>query len=73
MLPGYRAELERLTRGGETAPPVRLRVGDTVRIVVPGDRHHGTLGTLLKRGRTRFHLRVGDRVLTVPFSMVEPA
>jgi hypothetical protein len=73
MLPGYQAALGRLTQAEPGPPPVRLRLGDPVRIVLPGDRHDGVIGTLVKRGRTRFHLRVGGRVLTVPFSMVEPA
>ncbi|MFC6287592.1 SprT-like domain-containing protein [Nocardioides sp. GCM10027113] len=78
MLPGYVAELARIRDlervvATQAATPVRVRLGDELRIVVPGDRHDGTVGTLVKRGRTRFHLRVGDRVLTVPFSMVEPA
>ena len=74
MLPGYRAELERLRnpepRRTTTAP---LRLGDRVRIVLPGSKHDGVVGTLIKRGRTRHHLRVGDQVMTVPFAMVEPA
>jgi len=73
MLPGYQAELERLTDAAlrpVTAAPVRL--GERVRIVIPGSKYDGVTGTLLKRGRTRYHLRVGDAVMTVPFAMVHP-
>jgi predicted SprT family Zn-dependent metalloprotease len=73
MLPGYRAELERLQnpapRPATTAP---LRLGDRVRIVLPGSKHDGVVGTLVKRGRTRYHLRVGHQVMTVPFALVQP-
>ena len=74
MLPGYVAELERLRRGETYAAAVaHLRAGGRVRIVAPGDRFDGVVGVLLKKARSRFHVRVGDRVLTVPFAMVEPA
>jgi len=74
MLPGYRAELERLTAAA-SRPVVRstVRLGDPVRIVIPGSKYDGVTGTLVKRGRTRYHLRVGSSVMTVPFSMVQPA
>ena len=73
MLPGYVAELERLRRGETYAATAsRLRAGGEVRIVAPGDRFDGVVGVLLKQARSRFHVRVGDRVLTVPFAMVEP-
>ena len=74
MLPGYQAELARLTSA--TPRPeatARLRLGDQVRIAAPGSKHDGVTGTLVKRGRTRYHLRVGDAVMTVPFAMVQPA
>jgi len=74
LLPGYRAELERLTTALASRPvdlaPVRL--GEAVRIVIPGSKYDGVTGTLVKRGRTRYHLRVGTSVMTVPFSMVQP-
>ena len=74
MLPGYRAELERITRAAPVREQaVRVGPGDRVRIVVPGHKYDGVAGTLIRRGRTRYHLRVGGSVLTVPFSMVEPA
>ena len=73
MLPGYRAELERITAAA--ARPVAgrpVRMGERVRIVVPGSKYDGVTGTLVKRGRTRYHLRVGNSVMTVPFAMVQP-
>ncbi|MCM0620125.1 SprT-like domain-containing protein [Nocardioides bruguierae] len=66
--PNYLAELERLAAGQ------RMRVlgpGQRARIIV-GGRYAGSVGTVVKRGRTRYHLRVGRQVLTVPFAGVEP-
>jgi hypothetical protein len=40
--------------------------------VLPGSKHDGVVGTLVKRGRTRYHLRVGHQVMTVPFALVQP-
>ncbi|MFC4782859.1 SprT family zinc-dependent metalloprotease [Nocardioides sp. MAHUQ-72] len=76
MHPAYLAELERLEQRAAApaaVPPVRVRMGDRLRIAVPGSKYDGVVGTLVKRGRTRYHLRVGSSVMTVPFSMVEPA
>jgi hypothetical protein len=73
MLPGYRAELERITAPSTPSRPmVAVRPGQPVRIVVPGSKYDGVTGTLLKRGRTRYHVRVGGSVMTVPFAMVQP-
>ena len=47
------------------------RIGETVRIVTPGQKYDGVAGTLIKRGRTRYHLQVGRSVMTVPFALVE--
>jgi hypothetical protein len=72
MHPNYTAELAAL-RGDVRAEAVRrLRVGQRVRVTAPGD-HHGHVGTIVKKGRTRFHVRAGRGVLTVPFGLVEPA
>ena len=73
---GYEAELVRIrarASGEPVVAPAALRLGDRVRVDLPGDRYDGVTGTLLKRGRTRYHLRVGDGVLTVPFALVQPA
>jgi hypothetical protein len=43
-----------------------------VRVTAPGD-FEGSLGTIVKRGRTRFHIRSSAGTLTVPFALVEPA
>ncbi|MCK9792800.1 SprT-like domain-containing protein [Isoptericola sp. 4D.3] len=50
--------------------PAGVRPGERLRVTAPG-RYDGVVGTLVKRGRTRFHLRVGRSVLTVPFGLVE--
>ncbi|GAB6939828.1 SprT-like domain-containing protein [Isoptericola variabilis] len=50
--------------------PAGVRPGERLRVVAPG-RYDGVVGTVVKRGRTRFHLRVGRSVLTVPFALVE--
>lgn len=65
------------TRAGASRPsavpdPAGVGPGDRLRVTVPG-RYHGVIGVLVKRGRTRFHLRVRRGVLTVPFGGVEPA
>ncbi len=71
MTRSYRDELARLeARGSDLVDlPVRVRVGDTLRISAPGSKYDGLCGTLVKRGRTRFHLRIGRSVMTVPFAM----
>jgi hypothetical protein len=78
MLASYTEALERLrSRDGEQAEQrpagTPLRIGERVRIVTPGQKYDGVAGTLVKRGRTRYHLRVGRSVMTVPFAMVERA
>ncbi|MGN6753177.1 MAG: SprT-like domain-containing protein [Intrasporangium sp.] len=71
MHPNYVAELQSLT-GDQNAPMGRrLRVGQRVRVTAPGD-FEGSLGTIVKRGRTRFHVRSRGGILTVPFALVEP-
>ena len=66
--PTYAAELAALRRG---ALLQRLGVGCRARVVAPGSLH-GQIGTVVKVGRTRYHLRVRSGVYTVPFGMVEP-
>ncbi len=67
--PNYVAELAALRDGRRVT---RLGVGSQARITVPGE-YHRSVGTVLKRGRTCYHLRVGRLVLRVPFAGVEPA
>ena len=69
MHPNYDAELDRLRAG---RPLVVLAPGARVRVTAEGD-HQGTVGRIVKRGRTSYHLRVGRGVLRVPFAWVEPA
>jgi len=74
MSPAYQAQLRRLQSrpSGQAALPVAvLRPGDRARVVAQG-RYHGAVGSVVKRGRTRYHLRIPDGVLTVPFALVEP-
>jgi hypothetical protein len=74
MSAAYAQAVERLSQPTlPLVPTVVLRPGDRVRIVTPGQKYHGVAGTLVKRGRTRYHLRVPGGVLTVPFALVEPA
>ena len=68
MHPNYDAELERLRSGRRLE---MLRVGVKARVTLEGE-HHVTVGKIVKRGRTSYHLRV-DRalLLRVPFAGVE--
>ncbi|MBS43058.1 MAG: sprT domain-containing protein [Nocardioides sp.] len=69
MHPNYEAELDQLRHGTRV---VRLAPGTRVRITpAAGSEHGGRTGTVLKRGRTRYHLRCGRQTLTVPFAWVE--
>ena len=74
MTAGYRAELARvMSRSSEpTLFDVPARPGDRLRIAAPGSKYDGLTGTLVKRGRTRYHLRVDGGVLAVPFACVRP-
>lgn len=69
MHPNYSAELEALTSGQRL---VRFGAGSRVRITAPG-AYEGRVGTVLKRGRTRYHVRLAEGILTVVFSAVESA
>ena len=68
MHPNFEAELARLRAGTRTA---LIPVGSAARVTVSG-QHHGQVGRVVKRGRTRYHLRIGRQVLSVPFAWVEP-
>lgn len=59
-------------RRASVVDPASVRVGETLRVAAPG-RYEGVVGEVVKRGRTRFHLRVATGVLTVPFGLVERA
>lgn len=67
MHPNYVAELEALRRG---APVTRFAAGSRVRLTAPG-AWQGQIGTVVKRGRTRYHVRVGRDLVTVVFAGVE--
>lgn len=67
MHPNYLAELE-ATRIG--APVVRAAVRSTVRIT-RGD-FSGRVGTVVKRGRTRYQVRLPEGIVRPLFSAVEP-
>lgn len=68
MHPNYVQELERL-RSGE--PLALVGVGGRVRLLVPGPLH-GRLGTVLKRGRTSYHVRLPEGCYRVVFAAAEP-
>lgn len=71
MHPNFRAEWARLVEGAGHPLSDQLRPGDRVRLAVPG-RYRGTVGTILRRGRTRYHVQVAGGVVTVPFALVDP-
>lgn len=71
MHPQYAAELAAV-RGVPLPAPAPVAVGARVRVMAPG-RFCGAVGSVVKRGRTRFHVRVREGVVTVPFAYVEPA
>jgi predicted SprT family Zn-dependent metalloprotease len=58
------------TSGG-AASSSALRVGDRVRLT-GGGKYGGLVGTIEKRGRTRYQVQTRLGVLSVPFTMVEP-
>jgi predicted SprT family Zn-dependent metalloprotease len=68
MHANYSAELKALRSG--TTSVTMLPVGSRVRITAPG-RYAGRLGTVVRRGRTRFHVRCADVTIDLPFAGVE--
>lgn len=73
MPPSYLRQLAAVRVAAERAGSGDLvAVGDRVRILTPG-RYQGVVGVVVKRGRTRFHVRRRGSVLTVPFDHVEAA
>lgn len=71
MHPNYVAALEAFLRGRPDQAPGCLAPGSTIRILASG-RYHGVVGSVVKRGRTRYHVRTSGGLLTVPFAFVEP-
>lgn len=67
--PNYLAELRALEGG---RPVFRLGCGMRARITAPG-RYHGRVGTVVKRGRTSYHLQLPEARVRVLFAAVEPA
>ena len=67
MHPNYTAELAALRKGSAL---VRFGRGVPVRITVPGG-FEGKVGVVVKRGRTRYQVRLPDGAVTVPFAGVE--
>jgi hypothetical protein len=72
MDPRYVAELARI-HGRVPAGPVSLalKVGDRVR-VTGGGKYGGLVGTIEKRGRSRYQVQTRVGVLSTPFALVEP-
>lgn len=69
MHPNYTAELDAVASGTRM---LRHAVGARVRITAPGDFHRRT-GTVIKRGKTRYQVRLAEGVVRVLFASVEPA
>lgn len=69
MHPNYVSELASLQAGGRLT---LLPVGARVRVIVAGE-FLGVRGTVLKRGRTSYHVRTPHGVLRVAFAGVAPA
>jgi predicted SprT family Zn-dependent metalloprotease len=74
-VPGAAAARAAGAQDGEAGPKTvaalgRLPVGARVR-VLGGGRYAGVTGSILKRGRTRYHVRIAAGVLTVPFGLAE--
>ncbi|MDF2093065.1 SprT-like domain-containing protein [Knoellia sp. 3-2P3] len=55
-----------------TKAVARLAPGTRARCLAPG-KYYGVVGEVVKRGRTRYHLKVPAGILTVPFPLVEAA
>ena len=65
-----RAAASRAKQPAGLAPVVRLTAGSRARCLAPG-KYYGVVGEVVKRGRTRYHLRVPAGILTVPIPLVE--
>jgi predicted SprT family Zn-dependent metalloprotease len=69
MHPNYVAELRDLRSGGVVS---RFAPGSKVRVTAPGV-FEGRVGTVVTRGRTSYHVRLGDGMVRVLFAAVEAA
>ena len=72
MHPNYAAELESFLTGMPNRAPGRFLPGQLVRVSAPG-QYTGVTGPIVKRGRTRYKVRIAGGVLSVPFAHVEAA
>lgn len=73
MTPAYERQLAAVRLAADRAGSGdAVAVGDRVRVLTPG-RYQGFVGVVVKRGRTRFHVRGRGSVVTVPFEHVEAA
>ena len=73
MDPRYQAELVRIRTGQAAtgpAPVVPLQVGERVRLTGAG-RYADLPGTVVKRGRTRYHVQTRAGLLSVAFTAVQ--
>ncbi|GAA2532395.1 SprT-like domain-containing protein [Winogradskya humida] len=71
MDPRYDAELSRI-QAARSAPapiPAQLRVGDRVRLTSTG-KYADLTGTIVKRGRSRYHVNTRAGMLSVAFTAV---
>lgn len=67
------AESEVRASGGSGQPLARLlTMGESARITAEG-KFRDRIGTIEGVGRTRYQVRVDEGILSVPFSLVEPA
>ena len=71
MHPRYEAELARIRAPRAEAAPVRLEVGDRVRLTGEG-RYAGLAGTIVRRGRSRYHVQTRAGMLSAAFTTVQP-
>ena len=76
MHPRYVAELRRLDFNAvdtsQFASSAPMPAGTSVRITAAG-KYHGQVGLVVKRGRTRYHVRLAEGVVTVPFHLASPS
>jgi predicted SprT family Zn-dependent metalloprotease len=72
MDPRYKAELARIRAGRTTVslPVVPLQIGERVRLTGTG-RYANLAGTVVKRGRTRYHVQTRAGLLSVAFTAVQ--